>query len=223
MAIPKERKQEVFAAIRAHLATHGPRKWKLFYERFPDIGVRTLAKWATQVRRELAENPHFTPAERQIIERMKGATVERDVEARANGTGQIARHLPAAPSPAYIAKNGERGLKNLDFVVEIQKLYRDAEMLRAYAVTMRKDADGNEAEAIKNPMAFDRSIARRANLLETAIRAVQEIWDLRTMQQFYETVIEEIGAESPECQRRILERLAALNKRTGMTLSAMRI
>lgn len=223
MAVSKERKKEALAAIREHLATYGPERWKLLYERFPDVSPHTLYAWGQRIRRERSDNPHFSASEQKIIKRMKGAPVDRHEEARENGTEPIARHLPAAPSPAYLAKNGERALRNIDFVAEIQKLYRDAEMLRAYAVTVRKDQDGNEAEAIKNPVAFDKSIARRANLLETAIRAVQEIWDLRTMQQFYETVIEEIGAESPECQRRILERLAALNQRTGMTLSAMRV
>lgn len=223
MAIPKARKEEALAGIREHLATYGPVRWKLLYARFPDISERTLRAWADKIRREHTGNLHFTEAEQKIIERTKGAIIDRHEEARATGTEPIARHLPAAPSPAYIAKNGEKGLRNIDFVAEIQKLYRDAEMLRAYAVTVRKDAEGNETEAIRNPVAFDKSIARRANLLETAIRAVQEIWDLRTMQQFYEIVIDEIGRESPECQRRILERLAALNQQTGMTLSAMRV
>jgi hypothetical protein len=39
------------------------------------------------------------------------------------------------------------------------------------------------------------------------------------MQNFYETIIDEIGRESPECQRRIMERLAELNSRQGMTMS----
>ena len=42
------------------------------------------------------------------------------------------------------------------------------------------------------------------------------------MQNFYQTVIEEIGRESPECQRRIMERLAELNSKQGMTM-AMRV
>jgi hypothetical protein len=84
----------------------------------------------------------------------------------------------------------------------------------------RTDPDTGElVEVINNPAAFDKSIVRRAGLLETAIKAVQEVWDLRQMQNFYEIVIEEIGRESPETQRRIMVRLAELNSRQGMTMS----
>lgn len=105
-------------------------------------------------------------------------------------------------------------------MAEIHALYADAKKLRAYSVSQGVDPDTGEAvEKIKNPAAFDKSIVRRADLLETAIKAVQEVWDLRTMQAFYETIIEEIGKESPEAQQRIMRRLADLNARAGMTLS----
>ena len=39
------------------------------------------------------------------------------------------------------------------------------------------------------------------------------------MQAFYETIIDEIGKESPEAQRRIMARLAELNSRQGFTMS----
>ncbi len=84
---------------------------------------------------------------------------------------------------------------------------------------MQNDA-GETREHIKNPHAFDRSIQRRANLLETSISAVQQIWNLRTMQSFYEVVVQEIGKADPDTQKRILVRLAELNARTGMSLSA---
>ena len=110
-------------------------------------------------------------------------------------------------------------MQALDFVAEIHALYADAQKLRAYALSLGKDENGETVEKIKNPAAFDKSIVRRASLLETAIKAVQEVWDLRTMQAFYETIIDEIGKESPEAQRRIMARLAELNSRQGFTMS----
>ena len=154
----------------------------------------------------------------QKIKKIGGT--DRQREAEENGTERIAKHLPAAPSPNYIARTGEAGMANLDFVAEIHKLYADATLLRTYAMKMRTDpATGEVTESINNPAAFDKSILRRASLIETAIKTVQEVWDLRQMQNFYQIVIEEIGEESPECQRRIMERLAALNARQGFTLS----
>jgi len=47
-------------------------------------------------------------------------------------------------------------------------------------------------------------------------RAAAEIaWSAERAATFYQTVIDEIGAESPECQRRILERLARVRGEAG--------
>ena len=63
---------------------------------------------------------------------------------------------------------------------------------------------------------------RRLNVIDTAIKAMGEIWNLRTMQDFYEVVVQEIGRADPETQQRIMQRLAALNAKTGMSMN-MRI
>ena len=221
MATTPERKSQFFVAVQRHLATVGANNWNAVLSEFPDIPDPTKWRWIRQVKEADVPRPELINAKARLVQKVKKAGgTDRQREARANGTEEIAKHLPAAPSPHYIARNGEAGLQNLDFVAEIHKLYADASMLRAYAMKMRKDPEtGEEAEAINNPAAFDKSIVRRAALLETAIKAVQEVWDLRTMQNFYETVIDEIGKESPEVQRRIMVRLAELNSKTGMTLS----
>lgn len=215
------RKQEVFEAIQRHLATVGSNNWNVIIDRFKDVvHEQTLWRWIRQVKEGDVPRTELINAKAKLVQRTKRLPNEREIEAYGNGTAPIARHIPAAPSPAYIARNGEAGLQNLDFVVEIQALYKDAQLLRAYSMTQRTDPESGEVtEAIKNPVMFDKSVARRATLLETAIRAVQEIWDLRTMQNFYEIVIEEIGRADPETQKRILERLAELNARQGMTMA----
>lgn len=216
-------------AAHAHIAEHGQKNWKLLFEQFPDVSDQSKWRWLRAVRKDDPPPSLINDAREKLVasvrkfpqtDRAKGIPDERLDPSAA----EVVDHLPAAPSPAYIAKNGDAGLRTIDFVAEIQSLYRDASMLRAYAMKTKPDpATGQPVEVINNPAAFDKSIVRRANLLETAIRAVQEVWDLRTMQNFYETIIDEIGKESPEAQRRIMERLAALNERTGMTLGAMRV
>lgn len=203
------------------MASVGSTNWKDLMEKFPEVHDQTKWRWLRQAKEADVSKPQLINAKARLVQRVKkiGGT-DRQREAEADGTERIAKHLPAAPSPNYIARTGEAGLGNLDFVAEIHALYADAQMLRAFAMATRTDAEtGEQVEVIKNPNAFDKSILRRAGLLETAIKAVQEVWDLRQMQNFYQTIIEEIGEESPECQRRILERLAALNARQGMTLS----
>ena len=206
------------------MATVGSTNWKDLFARFPDVHEQNMWRWIRALKQAEVSKPQLINAKAKLVQKIKkiGGT-DRQREAEEAGVEKIARHLPAAPSPNYIARTGEAGMANLDFVAEIHALYADAHKLRAYAMKNRVDADtGEVTEVINNPAAFDKSIVRRASLLETAIKAVQEVWDLRTMQNFYQTVIEEIGRESPECQRRIMERLAELNGRTGMTM-AMRV
>lgn len=188
-------------------------------DQFPDVPEASKWRWIKQLKAADVPRPELINAKAKLVQRIKKLPPDaRRVEARENGTERIASQLPAAPSPAFIARNGERGLAAIDFVSEIYQLYADANMLRSFSVgTSTNEETGEVTERIKNPVQFDRSIARRADLLETAIKAVQEVWDLRTMQNFYETIIDEIGKESPSTQRRIMERLAALNSRQGLT------
>lgn len=223
-----EQKTKFTAALHAHMAKHGAKDWKLLLQQFPEVHEQTMWRWIRAGRKEVPPEANLSDARTKLAEAVRKfpttTRAQRMAKEKLPEAEEIVDHLPAAPSPSYIAKAGDDGLRTLDFVAEIQSLYRDATMLRTYAVRDRVDPDTGEVrEVINNPAAFDKSIARRADLLETAIRAVQEVWDLRTMQRFYETIIEEIGFESPDCQKRILERLAKLNARTGMTLGAMRL
>lgn len=208
------------SAVAQHLATVGANNWNAVLAQFPDVPEATKWRWIREAKAADVPRPELINARAKLVQKVKKLPKDaRRVEAEENGTTTIARQIPAAPSPAFIARTGEAGLQTLDFVAEIHTLYRDANMLRAFAIATVTSEDGTTSERIKNPAAFDKSIVRRADLLETAIKAVQEVWDLRTMQNFYETIIEEIGRESPECQRRIMERLAILNSKSGMTLS----
>lgn len=230
MASEHPQKTEFMAAAYAHMAKHGQKDWKLLLEQFPDVHDQSKWRWIRAAR-------NSTPPPEQIQDaRDKLVASVRKFPATQRGSKLAEKHLapevadeivaslPAAPSPTFLARHGDEGLRTIDFVAEIQSLYGDAKMLRAYAVKSKVDPEtGEVVEVINNPAAFDKSIARRADLLETAIRAVQEVWDLRMMQNFYETIIEEIGLESPECQQRIMTRLSELNARAGMTIGAMRV
>ncbi len=209
------KKFECRAAIAKHLATVGSRDWPGVMAQFPEIPKPTFWRWVKELKKEVPAEPELASARKKLKSVEEGAKILRHEEAKASGVGHIAKDLPAAPSPAYVSREGARAMANLDFTAEIGRLYSDAEALRTYSVT--KDDAGNER--IKNPLTFDRSVARRVSILETGLKALQELWDLRMMQSFYDSIIAEIGAESPEVQQRILKRLAELNQRTGMTMS----
>ena len=215
MPAPKNPRQlEVKDAIRKHLASAGSAGWQVVLDQFPDVSPSSIWRWIREAKKGDPGKVEIVNARSKINAAIKNVRNDRVVEMREKGTEKIARQIPAGPSPAYVAKNGEAAIQQLDFAAEIHALYADAMMLREASV--KRGDDGKEA--IKNPMMFERQIARRTSLIETGIRTIQELWDLRTMQAFYETIIDEIGAESPECQRRIMARLQALNARQGMTM-----
>lgn len=125
---------------------------------------------------------------------------------------QASEHLPAAPSPDYVGKT-PTAKGNLDFMQKLDELYSDAEKLRAFAID-------EKTGRIKLPKYLAQSVSLRQRLLDTGLKAMQEIWDLRRMQSFYDSVLEEISKESPECAQRIMERLKNLNAEVGMTYEA---
>ena len=214
-------KQSFMLTVAKHMATVGANNWNTVLDKFPEVPVATKWRWIREAKTADVPRPELINAKAKLVQKVKKLPKDaRRVESEEAGTEHITRQLPAAPSPHYIARNGEAGLATIDFVAEIHKLYADASLLRAFAMSPVVNESGEvTGEKIKNPAAFDKSIVRRADLLETAIKAVQEVWDLRTMQNFYETIIEEIGLESPTVQKRIMERLAALNARQGFTMS----
>lgn len=124
---------------------------------------------------------------------------------------EAAEHLPAAPSPAYVDQKGAAG--NMDFMQRLESLYSDAEILRKFSMD-------EKTGRIKLPKYLTQSVSLRQKLLETALKAMQEVWDLRRMQAFYDAVLEEIAQESPETAMRIMERLKKLNSEIGMTFEA---
>jgi len=215
--ISHPRKFECLDAIHEHLVTVGPHNYQAIYDRFPDIRKDTIGHWFALAKEGTPEGLKWIKRTmRDLRRKLKGVGIDTHEDARRRGVAHIAQNLPAAPSPAYIANDGPAGMAKLDFQQQIYALYADAMLLRKYSIADATGPDGGER--IKNPNTFERSIARRTAILRTAIDTLQQLWDLRRMTQFYETIIEEIGHESPECQQRILKRLADLNSRTGMTM-----
>jgi len=180
--------QELREAIKKYGAEAGP---TLVRERHPDIAKPTWYRWL----REVAASPMDVAA------------------AKARGA---ANHLPASPSPSYIAERPVEARKNIDIMARWQELYSDAEMMRAAAVTT--DADGNEK--VKIPMFFAQSVKLRLDLLNGALNAMSQMWDMQRIQKLHDLVLEEIGKADPETQKRITAALKDLDDRIGITMEA---
>lgn len=187
-------RQEVIDAIRAANERFGmDAAAKIVRERYPEIPRATWYRFLKAA--------SSTPTERAV-----------DVAKKA------AKHLPAAPSPAYVLDKPAEARRNIDFMTRLEGLYNDAELLREFALSKGYDVDGNEVLKIKMPHYFAQSIKLRSDLLENAVRTIQQVYDLRRMQQFHDTIINAIAEESPETALKITERLAALNSEVGITI-----
>lgn len=209
---PPERKELCLAAMRRRLAETPAGAivdWAPVYAEFPEIARSNIWTWGKRLKEGAPSKTELNAAAKEIQTRVE--------------SGAVADHLPAVPAPAAIARDGGAALRRIDFAAEIPRLYADAEMLRAFSVKDLEGEDGQTVERIKNPVTFEKSIKARAGIIETGLKLLQEVWDMRAMQQFNELIIDEIGRESPECQRRILQRLALLNQRHGINFHGMRV
>ena len=219
MVVDKTIRNEAVKAISDHLAEEGPRNWHLVRKRFPQVPDATWWRWVRGVR----EAP-IGPARTQSIRTAVGRAKERLNEAESRLIEEGAAELPAAtsmpesvaclptaPSPAFLATGGSKAVQSLNLLAMFHQLVADAEMLRAYSLS--------EGGKIRNPATFDKSIERRLRLIGQALEVTQQVWDLETMQRFYDIIVAEVTAEAPDTARRIMVRLDRLSERYGMSFS----
>lgn len=186
-----EKRDEVFQALREAIGKYGLEAGpKLVREAYPDVPNGTWYRWL----REISASP-------------KEVAVQKARKA--------ARNLPAAPPPEYIAEKPAEARRNIDFMSRLENLYSDAEMLREFSVTKTEDG-----EKIRVPLFFEKSIRLRADLLDSALQALAQVWDLQRMQRLHDLILQEIGKADPETQKRITAALKELDDKVGITMEA---
>lgn len=200
---------DLILAIARHVAENGHKNWG---ELFARLGVETptdkrrMWRYIAKVREGKFEVGHDIAMQ---IRQAKAAAKKMRLES-------AAKHVPAAPSPNVIATKGPEVLRHVDYMGQIRQMVEDIDMLREFSLAY--DATGKAK--IKNPMYFGKSIQLRMGAIETALKAMQEIWDLRKMQEFYETIIATIGEADPHIAKKIMEKLVSLNAERGFTTDA---
>jgi len=211
-------KAAAIAAIKLHLQTHGSEDWHIVLTQFPEVPSASMWRWIREAKADKPSKAELSTAKARTRARMRKIAVDREDEAFDAGVEHIAKHVPAAPNPAYVSRAGAKALQGIDYLAEVSALYADAMMLREFAMKTGVGADGQVIEVIKNPNIFERQIAGRLRIIEGAVSTMRELWDLQRMQSFYETIIDEVAKESPDCQRRIMDRLREVNEQQGMTI-----
>jgi hypothetical protein len=194
----EDRRIAVMDAIRAHRAEFGDKNWSRVIDQFPTVSDGTFWRCVRAVRAESKLEPEVLAG---AIQKAKRAP---------------SPYQPAPVSPGYFVRGRVEAVRNVDFLCTVASLHRDIDMIRDWSRTV--DDDGNER--IKNPNFFVQSVKLRMELQRVQVATAEKVYEMQQSREYWDTVIEEIGHESKKCQRRIVQRIAALNARRGMTIHA---
>jgi hypothetical protein len=58
------------------------------------------------------------------------------------------------------------------------------------------------------------------NAIDVSVKVCREIYELGRSEEFQRALLEEIGMESPECQERIVRRIAQMKRERGLVIEA---
>lgn len=217
MPRPKEtNKDAIKVVIAEHLALHGPTRWPELMAKYPETSRATFFRYIKEVRESIESAAVARPGAdvKAVQKRIRSQVRTGDPDSK-----QLKKHIPAAPSPAVVAGGG-LGVGAVDevfnFMGMFNEIVRDANMMRAKAVTV--GADG--IEKLQNPMLMDRSVGRRLDLIETWLRAQDLVWNFERMQELYHAILDEVGKADPSTQQAIMARIRTLNNQRGMTIDA---
>jgi hypothetical protein len=194
----EERRAAVTDAIRAHRAEFGDKNWSRVIDQFPEVSDGTFWRCVRAVREESKLEPEVLAG---AIEKAKRA---------------VSAYLPAPVPPEYYVRGGVTAVRNVDFLTTVSRLHTDIDMIRNWAVTVAEDGE----EKIKNPNFFVQAVKLRMELQRVQVQTAEKVYQMQQSREYWDTIIEEIGKESKECQHRIVQRIAVLNARRGMTIHA---
>lgn len=195
----KKTKAALLVAIEKHLGKHGAKDWQKVKDRFSDVPDSTFWRLVKQVREAPASPEALTSARKRISARKRATKAPSEPK--------------ATPSPATVAKHGDDAFRGFDYLAEVGSLYKDAKMLRDYSV----NAEGK----IRIPVYFEKSIARRENILDTAASLMERFLTIETTDSYWRIILEEIGAADKDTQIKILKRLGAIQKNLGVLLPSL--
>ena len=128
--------------------------------------------------------------------------------------------LRAPPAPEYMLRAGSHADGQINWLHEVASIHGDIMKLREFAMRPPREGSAEEGWQIKNPQLFDNQIKRRLDMVQRALAIQQEIYDLNHMREMWDLIIGEIAAADPVVARRIMDRLAELNAKVGLTVHA---
>lgn len=190
MARPaNHQRDEAIAALRSLTAQHGAKEGaRLARERFPDVPSGTWGRWRQQA---------------------VGNVAEADAQALGGLAAEVRRSIP---SPEQLMADPVPATRRaLDFWAMLDELEIDARLMRDFALA--RGADGSLK--VRVPFALRDAHRMRCDLLKLALQQAETAWGVERAQNFFDAIVEAVGQESLDCQRRIMERLRDVGGEAG--------
>lgn len=179
--LPHPERDEAIAALRGLTAQHGAKEGaRMAREQFPSVPAGTWGRWRQQA---------------------VGNATGADAQALNTLAGEVRRNIPAPQALVQDPVPATR--RALDFWRMLDELENDARLMREFALA--RGADG--AVKLRVPFALRDAHRMRCDLIRLALQQSEVAYGVQRAQEFFDAVIHAIGEESPECQRRIMERL----------------
>ncbi len=185
MARPaNHQRDEAIGLLRTLTTQHGAKEGaRLARAQFPDVPPGTWGRWR-----------------QQAVGNVAGA----DAQAVNSLAAEVRRSIPQPEALAADPVPATR--RALDFWAMLDELEHDARLMRDFALA--RGADG--AVKVRVPFALRDAHRMRCDLIRLALAQAETAWSVERAQNFFDAVIDAVGTESPECQRRIMERLRAM-------------
>lgn len=179
--LPDPRRDDAIAALRTLTAQHGAKEGaRLARERFQDVPLGTWSRWRQQA---------------------VGNATDANAQALTGLADEVRRAIPKPE--ALVADPVPATHKALNYWRLMDELESDARLMREYALA--RGADG--AVKVRVPFALRDAHRMRCDLIRLALQQSEVAYGVQRAQEFFDAVIEAVGQESPECQRRIMQRL----------------
>lgn len=187
MARPADpQRDEATATIGELTRKHGVKTGlQLAREKFPDVPHATWARWRQAAVGNISE-------------------AEADAEAVVGMAPEVRAQIPTLQELAPVVGDPVPATRRaINFWRMLDELEQDAQLMREFALSRTPDGKVK----LRVPPALRDAHRMRCDLIRLALQQAEVAWSTERAATFYQTIIDEIGDESPDCQRRIMERL----------------
>jgi hypothetical protein len=192
MAISAKRKSEVVADIKEALQQNPEQRWVWLLDKYPDVPKQSIYRWI-----KAEKSPRKTPL------RKASKKIDKAVKV-------IGEHLPAVPSPEYVAA---KGTDQIDFLGRLNTLLGHTDNIIAHAT---KNADR------PNNHQLMQAVKCQSDLLGMGLKAMGEVYNFRRMQRMHDAILSVLRRRDPSLAVQVLEDLEALDREMGITVNGQR-